>query len=122
MNRNGPPSDRGFLRGSTDPDEGAWVPGGNPWILVGTVIGAKIATIVVIMAVSWNADTGGMVAATNWHWLPLIGALTAAPLGFWIRLRRVRARRDRLRRAEWMLDEAPAPPARAGVDRPLPPA
>ena len=59
-NRNGPPPNRGLLRGSTDPNEGAWVPGGNPWILVGTVVGAKLATIVIIMALSWNAEAGGI--------------------------------------------------------------
>jgi len=117
-----PPRGNGRLRGSTDPDEGAWVPGGNPWILVGTVVGAKIATIVIIMALSWNAEAGGIVAAMNWHYLAAVGVLVAGPVGYWMRLRRVRARREQLRRAEWMVDDAPAPPARAGVDRPRPPA
>ena len=121
-NRNGPPPNRGLLRGSTDPNEGAWVPGGNPWILVGTVVGAKLATIVIIMALSWNAEAGGIVAAMNWHYLSVVGLLVAGPVGYWVRVRRVRARREQLRRAEWMIDDAPAPPARAGVDRPRPPA
>jgi hypothetical protein len=107
------------FRGSTDPQVGEWVPGGNPWILVGTLIGAKISTIIVIMALSWNTETGGIVALMNWHWLLTIAALLAGPLIFWIRLRRVRARRTALQRAEWMMD---APGRRIPVTpRPQPP-
>lgn len=89
-----------------------WAPGTNPWLLVGTLIGAKIATIVVIMVFSWNAQTGGMVLATNWHWLVVIGALLAAPAAYWVRVRRVRRRVEALRRAEWMLDSPQATASR----------
>jgi hypothetical protein len=85
------------------------VPGGNPWLLVWTIVGAKAATVVAILAFSWSMETGGFVLATQWHWLPLLGALVAAPAVFALRLRRVRARREALRRSEWMLDPAPLP-------------
>ncbi len=96
---------------SPDPDSGDWIPGGNPWILVGTIIGAKLATIVVIVAASWSMETGGFVLLTHWHWLPTIGALVAAPLAYAIRLRRVRAKRESLRRSEWLIPELDLPAA-----------
>lgn len=104
---------------SSDPDSGDWVPGGNPWILVSTIIGAKLATIVVILAVSSSMETGGFVLATQWHWLLAIGALVAAPVAFAIRLRRARAKRDALRRSEWLIAELdlPQPTSARSVNR-----
>ncbi len=94
---------------SPDPGSGDWIPGGNPWIMIGTIVGAKLATIVVIVAASWSLETGGFVLLTHWHWLPLIGALIAAPVAYAIRLRRVRAKREALRRSEWIIRELDLP-------------
>lgn len=100
---------------SPDPNGGDWVPGSNPWLLVSTIVGAKLATVVVILVFSWSMETGGFVLATQWHWLPLIGALIAAPVAFAIRLRRARAKRESLRRSEWVIVELDLPhPATAG--------
>lgn len=87
-----------------DPDPEGREPGTNPWLLIGTLIGAKIGTIVIILAVSWNSQTGGMVAANNWHWLPVIGALLVGPITWQVRLRRARRQRAALLRAEWMVE------------------
>lgn len=88
------------------------LPGGNPWLLVWTIVAAKAATILAILAFSRSMETGGIVLVTQWHWVLLLGALLAAPVAYAIRLRRVRARRDALRRAEWFVadDHAVMPP------------
>ena len=87
------------------------LPGHNPALLVGTIVGAKLATIVVVLATEWSAGSGLMVAVTTWHWAFVVGALVAAPIAFAVRLRRVRARRATLLRAEWHVSaiEAPQP-------------
>ena len=97
--------------------EPGWQPGTNPWLLVGTLIGAKLGTIVIILVFSWNAETGGLVAANNWHWLPVIGALLAGPVAWRVRMTRARKQREALLRSEWMLDDPP--PSRAA--KPVPP-
>lgn len=81
--------------------------GRNPFFLVGTIFGAKLATIVVVLAMEWSATAGMMVAATTWHWAIPIGALVAGPVAFALRLRRLRSRRDALRCAEWLGDAPP---------------
>ncbi len=100
--------------------------GGNPFVLVGTIVAAKVTTIVVVLAINWSSDTGALVAATTWHWTVVLAALVAVPVAFAVRLRRVRARRADLLRGEWqvgpsavepILTPAPAAPS----DRPGPP-
>ena len=83
------------------------------WLLLGSIAGAKLGTVLVIVAASRSAEVLPLVTATIWYWLPVAGALLAGPILFRLRLRRVRAKRDRLRRAEWMLPDGPdpAPPA-----------
>ncbi len=92
-----------------NPDDGDWIPGGNPWVLVWTIVCAKLATIVVIIAFSRSMETGGFLLVTQWHWLPVIGALVAAPTAFAIRLRRARRKREALRRSEWVIAEMDLP-------------
>jgi hypothetical protein len=45
-----------------------------------------------------------LLGATTWPFLVLPAIAVAGPLLFYWRLRRVRARREQLRRAEWMID------------------
>lgn len=99
---------------SPGPNNDDWVPGGNPWLLVGTIVGAKLATIIVILAASWSMETGGFVLASQWHWLLMIGVLVAAPTTFAIRLRRVRAKREALRRSEWIIADLDLPALASG--------
>jgi len=75
------------------------------WAFVWTLFAFKLATIV---AIAWAASGGGETAlvlgATNWFWLLLPAFAVAGPFLFHYRLRRVRRRREQLRRAEWMLE------------------
>jgi hypothetical protein len=75
------------------------------WLLVWTIVTVKAITLVVTIAIARSWDAGAVMALTTWPWLVAIGALVAGPLLFRYRLRRVRARRAALQRAEWHLDD-----------------
>jgi hypothetical protein len=73
------------------------------WLLIWTIYGAKLATLVLVLWAAHDGQALTLVIATTWPWLLLAAALGAGPLLFHIRLRRVRARREQLREAEWNL-------------------
>jgi hypothetical protein len=82
------------------------------WLLVAF----KLATVAIIFYYHQTMETGLMLGATTWHWLPVLLPLVSGPILFHYRLRRVRAKREQLRRAEWMLDGQEVD-ERAGVGR-----
>lgn len=82
--------------------------GNNPLPLVLTLLGAKLATIAIVLWMAWTPEAGLLVAVTTWYWLVVLAALVAGPVLFAVRLRRLRGRREQLRRAEWMVEDAPA--------------
>ena len=95
-----------------DPDSAAGSAEGTPrtvWVLIATIAAAKLATLLVVLWAARSAEAGGIVAATTWHWLVVAAGLVAGPVLFRLRLRRVRARREQLRRAEWMIAGEPGP-------------
>ncbi|HEY7031160.1 MAG TPA: hypothetical protein VH482_07540 [Thermomicrobiales bacterium] len=79
------------------------------WLLIWTIYLAKLATVVLIIWASHSYETTALVAATTWPWLVVAGVLGLGPLLFHLRLRRVRTKRELLKRAEWMLTSDPAP-------------
>lgn len=83
------------------------------WFLIWTIYLAKLATIVLVIWASHSYETTALVAATTWPWLVVAGALGLGPLVFHLRLRRIRARRHLLQRAEWMLEPDTVRPRRA---------
>jgi hypothetical protein len=77
----------------------------SAWLLVWTIIAAKAGTLLLILWAAHDFETGIVLAATSWLWLALIVAICASPVLFRIRLRRVRAKREALKRAEWMIED-----------------
>ncbi len=70
----------------------------------------KLVTVVVIFWQLRTWESGLILGATLWYFFPPLILLAAGPVFFYLRLRKARAKRDALRRAEWMLDdEQPAP-------------
>ena len=66
----------------------------------------KIATVAVIFwAAGGSGEAGILLSATTWPWLIIPSIVIFGWLAFHLRLRRVRARRLDLQRAEWMMDE-----------------
>jgi hypothetical protein len=87
---------------SSLPDEEATP--SSVWLLIWTIYLAKLATIVLIIWAAHSYQATALIAATTWPWLVVAVALGLGPLLFQVRLRRVRARREGLQRAEWLLD------------------
>lgn len=105
--RHGPPS-----AGGGRDAEGGGTPRGV-WLLVGTIAGAKLATFGVVVWAARAPEAGLLIGVTLPPWLLAAVLLLAGPLLFRLRLHRVRARRARLHRAEWLLPE----PAAADLGR-----
>ena len=75
------------------------------WLLLGAIGGAKLEAIAVVVWSSRSTEAGVLVGVTTWYWLVVAAALLAGPLLFRLRLRRARAKREALRRAEWLLGD-----------------
>lgn len=72
----------------------------------------KVVTVALIFWHLRTWEAGLILGSTLWYWIPPLILLVAGPALFYYRLRKVRARRDALRRSEWMLeDENAAAPA-----------
>lgn len=66
----------------------------------------KMATVAAIFWFAGGSGEAGMLlTATTWPWLIIPAIVLFGWLAFHFRLRRVRARRLELQRAEWMVDE-----------------
>ena len=90
-------------RPSPDPeyDSGAAV-----WGFLWVLFAFKLATVGLIFYHMQTVQTAAFLGATTWYWFPPLAILLAGPILFRYRLRRVRAKREQLRRAEWMLEQA----------------
>ena len=75
------------------------------WGFLWVLFAFKLATVVLIFYHLRTFETAAFLGATTWYWFPPLGLLLAGPILFRLRLRRVRAKREQLRRAEWMLAE-----------------
>ena len=74
------------------------------WAFLWVLFAFKIATVVAIFWASQTSEAAALLTATTWPWLILPAFFLIAPLTYHYRVRRVRARRAALQRAEWMLD------------------
>ena len=71
----------------------------------------KLVTVVIIFWQMRTWESGLILGATLWYFFPPLILLAAGPVYFYYRLRKVRARREALQRAEWMLDDGQPLPA-----------
>jgi hypothetical protein len=76
------------------------------WTTVGVLVFFKIATTALIVMASPQLAGATLGMFFAFHWPFILGALflAIAPLAFWLRLVRVRAKRARLQAAEWRTD------------------
>lgn len=76
------------------------------WAMVATLFAFKLVTLGLILIIARSRDEAlPAILALNWPYLVVLVALLALlPLGFWLRLLRVRARRRALLAAEWRAD------------------
>jgi hypothetical protein len=82
---------------------------GALWAVLGPLLAFKICSIILLLIYAPTVDGFVWVAITSWYWVVGIALVVAVPFMAWSRLVRVRARREQLRRQEWMLDDARAP-------------
>jgi hypothetical protein len=64
--------------------------------------------LIVVGIIFWNMQTfesGVILISTLWYYFPPIILLGAGPAIFYFRLRKARARRAELQRADWLLGE-----------------
>jgi hypothetical protein len=78
------------------------------WTLVWTLYVTKLVTVVLVLWAAHSYEAAILLSATTWFWLGPALALGIGPLLFRYRLRRVRARRAALRRAEWTTEPTAA--------------
>ena len=84
-----------------DESEGA----GAVWGFLLVLFAFKVVTVALIFWHLQTFESGLILGATLWYWFPPLIALAAGPLIFYYRLRKVRARREALRRSEWMIGD-----------------
>ena len=65
------------------------------------VVDAEVDSVTIPTA---SGEAGILIWATTWFWLGIPIFAIAGPLVYFIRIRRVRAKRERLRRAEWLVE------------------
>jgi hypothetical protein len=75
------------------------------WAFLLTLFFFKVATVVLIFWHMRTWEAGVFLGSTLWYFFPPLALVGAGPALFYLRLRKVRARRDALRRAEWMETE-----------------
>ncbi len=76
------------------------------WVVAGPLIALKIWATALLLLYAPTRDAIAMIVATGWPWAAVFLGLVGIPSLAWWRLVRVRARREQLRRSEWMLDES----------------
>jgi hypothetical protein len=75
------------------------------WGFIWTLFAFKMATVALIVWAAKDRESIALVLSTSWFWLFIPAAAISGPILYRIRLRRLRRRRQALRRAEWLLDE-----------------
>jgi hypothetical protein len=65
----------------------------------------KLITVVLIFWHLRSWESGVVLGATFWYWIPPLALFGAGPVVFYYRLRKVRTRREALQRAEWMVPD-----------------
>jgi type VI protein secretion system component VasK len=71
------------------------------WAFIWTLFAFKIASVAVLLYWIGPGEFAYIVGATTWPWLVIPGIALSGPIGYRLRLRRMRKRREALRRAEF---------------------
>jgi uncharacterized integral membrane protein len=91
---------------------------GAIWAVAVPLIAFKIWFAILLFSYAPHADTATWIAATHWPLIIIVVILIAGPGLAIYRLMRVRAKRERLRQAEWMVETPTVGPASAVSSRP----
>ena len=75
------------------------------WAFLLVLFFFKLATVILIFWHLRSWESGVILGATFWYWIPPLLLLGAGPVLFYYRLRKVRGRREALQRSEWMVGD-----------------
>ena len=75
------------------------------WAFLLVLFFFKLATVILIFWHLHTWESGVVLGATLWYWIPPLILLGAGPVLFYYRLRKVRGRREALQRSEWMVGD-----------------
>lgn len=75
------------------------------WAFLLALLGFKIAVVILIFWQLRTWESGIILGSTLWYWIPPFIVFGSGPVLFYVRLRRVRAKRAALERAEWMVPD-----------------
>lgn len=76
---------------------------GAVWAFLLVLFLFKLVTVILIFWHLRTWESGVVLGATMWYFIPPLVLLGAGPLVFYYRLHKVRSRRDALQRSEWMV-------------------
>ncbi len=76
--------------------------------MIGGIVIMKIGILLIVFTIDPSKMTALIALISSWLWVVAAIVLLSGPLAYRWRLRRVRARRTALQRAEWMIDSGDA--------------
>lgn len=83
-------------------------PSRGTWMMIGALLIAKIGGLIVVFMIDPSKMAAMFAVVSSWLWAVVLGILLSGPATYWWRIRRVRARRDELQRAEWLVEPDPS--------------
>ena len=80
-------------------------------MMIGALVIAKVGGLVIIFMIDPSEMAALFAIVSTWLWVVVLAILLSGPVAYAWRVRRVRARKDELQRAEWMIEPSEAPVA-----------
>ena len=79
-------------------------------MMIAMLLIVKIGGLIIIFSMDRSEMAAVIAVLSTWLWVVVLAILLSGPVAYWWRLRRMRARREMLQRAEWMIgpDESAA--------------
>jgi hypothetical protein len=77
------------------------------WIIFGVLFGFKMITAIMVFLMAPALGSAIFLVIFHWFWMIPLGVVGCGAFVAWWRLVRVRSRRERLRRAEFLIEETP---------------
>jgi hypothetical protein len=78
------------------------------WAFLWILLAFKVFTLAILFIYTDSAELRHLIGATSWPWLLIPGFAIAGPVGYRWRLLRLRRKRERLRKSEWVIEEPTA--------------
>jgi hypothetical protein len=77
-------------------------------MMIGALVIAKVGGLVIIFMIDPSEMAALFAVVSTWLWVVVLAILLSGPVAYAWRVRRVRARKAALQRAEWMVEPGEA--------------